>query len=109
LKAWTVIDPSEESSIVIFADTRGKARMFGAGELGSCYEFIDYGIKRSPEFDKYAEQGEVPLSVLMEHNWWIECRGCDYRVFLDDLTEGLAVMIDGEPYCAKCAAKKKGE
>ena len=106
MKAWTVERPDEEFSVVVFAETRGKARASGASQDGM-YDYIDYGVKRSPEFDKYAEQSYVPISALLENGWWYECLGCRARIIQDCLIDGSAEMIDGYPYCTRCAEKQR--
>src|SRR5665647_2788090 len=92
--------PDEGRSIVVFADTRGKARANGAREEGM-YDFTEYSVTRSPTFDKFSGQGIVPIEALLQAGWWVECDGCERHLHQDCINDGSAVMIDGYPYCLK--------
>jgi len=79
-KAYTAI--CFDQSAVVFAKNGAEARRFGASELDTDFESIE-SCFRSKQFDDYAEQGYVPLDVLIDWGWWFECGHCSGIVTAD--------------------------
>lgn len=105
MKAWIVTQPDEESAVVVFEETRGKARATGMSDLGSGDEYLEYSVKRSPYFDRFAEQGFVPLLDKLNCGWWCTCNGakCCKRIDQEDIDSGRAVIIGDDAYCVEHA------
>lgn len=94
--AYTVREDSEGHAVVVFATNGAAARRSGANELNLSFEEVE-SCRRSPEFDAYAEAGEVPPLVAIACGWWFECQHCNRQV--DEYTE--APVADGQTvYCS---------
>lgn len=50
-------------------------------------------VKRMPHFDKYEEQGWVPMIDMIAEGWWSECSYCFAK-----LTDDEQYDADGEPF-----------
>ena len=78
VRAWEISNPdgfdNSGESLVVFADTRGRARRLGAGEFDT--EFTAVNVRRLPEFDEYAALRHMPDAVLLAHGWLVPCAGC---------------------------------
>lgn len=101
LKAYHV--QGGEYGVIRFATNNVAARREGAQELDE--EFNCVTCKRIPGADKYAEQGQVPVRVLVEEfGWWQECGYCIHHVYSD--TESR--VWDGDTvYCGiECQAHR---
>jgi hypothetical protein len=99
VKAYQVSHPEDESMIV-FAETAGQARG-KAYSVGFWDEFTELRVTRSPYADPYAEDGKVPTSVLLEHDWYFECDCFE----MQDIET--AIVINEKIFCEKC--KPKGD
>lgn len=99
MKAWQVSDKGDYDYIV-FAETRGKAKAFGANEFDMY--FTDVRVKRKRKYDIYAERGRVPVEVLLEDDWWVECCSCYSRVTKEDILRG-GLINEESVYCPDCA------
>lgn len=82
---------------VVFADTPGRARTIAHGEFGGWVEWLDIGVRRAPEYDKYADAGKVPKEVLLADGWYWECGDCYNPTY-----EESAVIINDTVYCTNC-------
>jgi hypothetical protein len=109
VKAWIVSegDLGDGNCIIVFAETRNEARNNGRSELDR--EYMEVTATRKKEYDKYAEQGEVPCDGLIKDGWWFTCYG-DYCYRNDNIDQEAidhdgARIIDGKPYCGKCVAE----
>lgn len=80
--AWQVNEPSEGHSCIVFHHHGLAARREGAGELGEDFEYVE--CFRAPHFDRFAEQGYVPVIELLKAGWWFECVNCGNRINDDD-------------------------
>lgn len=90
MKAWIVDDKDGDSSTVVFAETRGKARAVARWTDGcEDMEFIEIRPRRFPDADKmYRGKREMDWydpsdrRFLCEHGWYCfdydydECREC---------------------------------
>lgn len=85
MKAWIVDNKEGDSSTVVFAKTRGKARAVAVGANGcEDMEFIEIKPRRFPEADKmYRGKCEMDWNdpddrrFLCEHGWY--CFDYDYK------------------------------
>lgn len=100
-RAWSVQDPNREVGIVIFAESRGKARTSGAGQLDS--DWLDVEVKRAASFDELDGKEITPRDYLLR-GWWQGCTRCLDRVHEDD-EDGAFVNADGYAVCSRCARK----
>ena len=73
------------SHVVLAEDEKGAAAEFEAVTNGYEPDLI----KRAPEFDKYADAGDVPPSALLAAGWWMTCTNCEHHV--------------GEEGCEQCS------
>lgn len=80
--AWQVNEPSEGHSCVVFHHHGLAARREGAGQLGEDFEYVE--CFRASHFDRFAEQGYVPVIELLKSGWWFECTHCGNRICDDD-------------------------
>lgn len=86
MKAYIVQDDYGDSGACVrFAKHNVVARREGALEI-NC-EFDGVTCKRYPAFDQYAEQGDVPAEVLVEHGWFFECMRCSQQVCSNPVDE----------------------
>lgn len=101
MKAFMVREPDEGNSMIVFAETRGQAKMkaFASEELGY-HDYIELEAVRKPKFDQYSGQGYVPPQALLDDGWWFWCDKCGEEHITK---EDGARVIDGQVYCAKCA------
>lgn len=101
-KAYTVSEDGH--AVVVFATNGAEARRLGAGELDTTFEGAE-SCRRSPEFDSYADAGQVPPLVAIQHGWWFECSHCGHKI--SDGYEGpdgeeLQPIADGrDVYCSQ--------
>ncbi len=109
MKTWVVSegDFGDGCSVIAFAETRNEARNIGRSELDR--EYMEVTATRKKEYDKYADQEEVPCEVLVKDGWWFTCYGdyCyrNHNVDQEAIDHDGARIIDGKPYCGKCAAE----
>lgn len=82
--AYQVNEECEGHSCVVFHHHGLAARREGASELGEDFESVT--CFRVPHFDKFAEQGFVPVIELLKGGWWFECRHCGNRIMDDEGT-----------------------
>ena len=101
IKAWKVSGEDGEG-FVIFAETRGQARMLGAWDLDE--EFTNVSATRAPSFDALVGKTLTPRDYI-ERNWWYPCAGigCSRNCYGDD--EDVCFDNLGTAYCSeKCRA-----
>ena len=100
MRAWAVQNPREGVSVVVFAQTRGRAQVLGAQFHDEF--FMDVRTKRAPLFDGLTPDGLTPRAYS-ERGWWVHCcgRGCPVEQVFDDE----AVIVGEDVFCSpKCAA-----
>ena len=102
-KAWIVRDEQEGFAVVAFHHHGLAARRIGSHKLE--LDFEDTECSRAPEFDQFAEAGEVPAKVLIEDGWWMECHECGTKITQDSDLSDLVEMGGFSVYCnSKCKA-----
>lgn len=97
LKAWKVADNEEGYGIIVFAETRGKARQLAIGEVEIMmdYEWCDLSVTREPRADKYSDNEPSYLEfcenagVYKNLGWYchsrFDCNSPDCVFFSDNL------------------------
>jgi hypothetical protein len=109
LKAYIVAAPDscEPMPEILFTHTAIEARRAGAnsmneGELGGMT------CNRAKHYDRYADEGTVPASVLVEDGWYFE-GSCGHNINHDDLydrgltPDGVLGSLHSAVYCnAEC-------
>lgn len=93
-KAWKV--DGYEQSVIVYADTREKARLRGAGRLDG--EYMEVAAKRAPEFDGLGPTGPSDADLFLKHGWWFEC---NCGAMADAASHG--VIRENEFVCGDCA------
>jgi len=96
MKAWVVTEECEGKAQVIFHTHGMAAKRLGAQELNTDFDGVT--LKRAKEFDDYAEKGYVPVAVLIENGWWVECWGCNREMREEMIGEDgndFALDLDG--------------
>ena len=101
MKAWYVRDKHTSFAEIVFAETRGKAKVLAlATDWGEDAEFTDIEAYRRPQIDKYYKSGKWHLEwehpkdriiLVKECNFtcdvdyfdWDECDVCSAREYCD--------------------------
>lgn len=119
LKAYIVSDKWNENSIVVWAESDGKAKSEALTDAEFAwfdYSFVELRTRRMKEWDKYAENKKVPIEELLKNSWWFECKGlCGKQINEDDVKDGNAFIIEDERHdfvkgnviCKECFEKEK--
>lgn len=107
LKAYYVSDIDNEYGEVAFGDTPGQAKIAAQfANDGLCdANYTELRARRSPQFDKYAEVGKVPVQALFDDGFWFWCERCA-REGIDK--DNGAVVIGDEVICEECAKRTEG-
>lgn len=120
IKAYIVSDKWLEYSVVVFAETSGKAKsdaLYYDEFSNTDSEYIDLRAKRMKEWDKYSETKKIPIAEMLKNGWWFYCDGyCGRQLSEDDIISGDAVIIEderndfvkGNVICKECLKKKRG-
>ena len=98
--AWYVTDSSEEWGEIVYATSRGQARMKGAA-IGDG-EFCDISARRRPQYDEFDPRGPS-RERLFNDGWWFECEACPRQARAGD---GVATFREGGAWCDECAVKR---
>lgn len=113
-RAYAVLETAEDTGGIVFARHAVVARRQGADEFAGG-DFSGVTCRRMPGLDRYAEEGVVPASVLIECGWHFEC-WCGERINEDRLAErdlSTAGVIGSDRsvvYCsAACLARHEQE
>lgn len=65
MKAWLVREKDESCATVVFAETRGKARVLAQHtEVCEDVDFCSIEVRRRPELDKYYVEGKREMDWL---------------------------------------------
>lgn len=94
-KAWKVTEPNEGYAEIVFATSRGRAKLVSRYYDG---DFLALDVRRAPDFDEFAPQGRVPKEALLAKGWWWTCYKCNERV-----TEENGSVINNKVYCEDCS------
>jgi hypothetical protein len=99
MKAWSVtVDPDEGSSIIVWAETRGKAKTKAMRETDYDMDFIDIRPLRAKWADGYGDMDNIPIEDFLENGWGWFCSECDCPIYKEDI----GGYVDGNPVCKKC-------
>ena len=110
MKAWAVSDEREGLGIIVFAETRGKAKSVGRYASGLDFgEWIDISCRRMPELDGFKNEECCLDWMENKHIYWnakwyedLDCmRSCDEcdRYWYQDIPES---FIDEDGICVDC-------
>lgn len=98
LKAYQWDDELEGTSIIVYAETAGKARSEIADSNDSGLRFTEIRVYRAPWADEYGDWNKIPPEVLLDHGWYLPCCCCGkYAVDDEDVT-----VVGGKVYCRDC-------
>lgn len=87
LKAYAVLEDSENTGAIYFSKHRIEALKAGANEYGGG-ELYGMRCSRAPWADEWATKDEdVPAKLMIAHGWHFECAGCGHRIDEDWLAE----------------------
>lgn len=95
--------PGEEDTApdeIVFAVSPGHAKSNSeAYSLNGKNCWNELRVSRRPQFDRYAEQGHVPMMAMVEDGWWFECCVCGRMVGADEIEHEGAVIAGELAYC----------
>lgn len=102
----------EFGTAIVFAEDEPAALVAAAKWHGWCPEREPiHGVSRAPEFDSFAEAGEVPAEELLANSWILVCGYCGNQVEeegteVEDEETGeiswvLPVCIGVDAYCSQ--------
>lgn len=80
MKAWQANSEYSEGSVVVFAETAGRAKQIAMGTDELCEErYIDIRVSRLPKIDRFYKEGkaivdwnedeDIRLELVKEYNW----------------------------------------
>lgn len=95
LKAYKWDDEIDGTTIIVWAETAGKAKAYIADE--NDVAFVNVKVYRVPWADEYGAMERIPPEVYLDNGWWLACSKCG-----DTVLEDSAVVVDGEVYCIEC-------
>lgn len=104
IRAWSVNDFDRERGVVVFAETRGKARAIGCGEVDS--EFMEVEVRRASEFDCFGSAEKIRRLDYLKLGWWQGCKHCGGYVHADDDNDPHYSPADDDPVCGRCAQSR---
>ncbi len=93
MKAWQANSEYSEGSVVVFAETAGKAKQIALKTDELCEEsYVDIRVNRLPKIDRFYKEGktigdwvedeDIRLELVKEYNWacleptYRECSVC---------------------------------
>ncbi|MFX4261271.1 hypothetical protein ACOBQJ_03605 [Pelotomaculum propionicicum] len=100
-KAWLVSDGYLQT--IIFAKTKNQA--ISAFEPNCTPSSHEVTAKREKKYDQYAEKGCIPVTVLLDDDWFVCCSGCFEPVVKHDLGMGALIKSEREALCESCAGE----
>ncbi|MBZ9600697.1 hypothetical protein [Phyllobacterium chamaecytisi] len=109
LKAFAVTETDDNTGGIVFARHAVTARRHGANEYAGG-EFAYVSCRRAPWADRFAENQDPTISVMIAHGWHFECQGCGAKIDEDWLDEeGLPVegVIGTQATSVYCCARCK--
>lgn len=105
----------EAPASIVFAKTPGQAKC--KSEAYGEYDFTELHAIRKPQFDIYADKGDVPQKDLLADGWWFEekCAVCGkYRIVSQGPLEDGEINVEFNKagnivrfYCQDCACLPK--
>ena len=112
MKAWSAMDYNAQCGYIVFAETRGKARLLAMREPGlDSSEWVDIDVKRMPDFDGKREKPcaldwQIDARLYYEACWWPdfgapECEGCG-RYEYPSIPESSVTDTEEGAYCVAC-------
>lgn len=80
MKAWLVREKNELESAVVFAETRGKAKVLAMG-TDACedVDFVNIQVHRMKQADKYYKEGKTEMDWLDDEDRVALVKDCGFR------------------------------
>lgn len=100
-------DAEEHGTAIVFATTEARALVKARKWHNWGKTEPVHGVRRAPEFDHYADAGEVPAEALLGAGWWLTCPTCGSQVEEegkedDETGEWIdPVYVGTEAYCSQ--------
>lgn len=99
MKAYYCEEESTGYGFIEWFETAGQAKAHFANEFQ--LRFTDVRPRRVPWADPYKNIEEIPLEVLFENDWWLECNSCGGQICeIDDF------FTNERGYCCKRCYEK---
>jgi hypothetical protein len=79
MKAYHVHDREnsgeEACHEIVFAESPAQAK-YQSEAYSNCVPWTDISVRRTPQFDQYAEKGTIPKSAYVADGWYFEYDVC---------------------------------
>lgn len=101
LKAWLVREKDEFAATVVFAKTRGAAKVL-AMHTEACEDadFMDIESHRVPQMDRYYTDGKKEMSWFKAADRIALVKDCGFRCDYDAFDVGDCLVCPAKEYCA---------
>ena len=102
MKAWIVREKDEFCAVVVFAETRGKAKALATHtDLCSYADFVDIEAHREPSADKYYKEGKWYLDWCNEEDRIALVKDCGFTCDIDSFKLERCEVCPAKEYCDK--------
>lgn len=100
MKAWLVREKGEYCATVVFAETRGKAKVL-ASQTEDCdgVNFLDIEVRRMKEADKYYQDGKTELDWFNDSDRIALVKECGFTCDWDIIEMKECVDCAAKEYC----------
>lgn len=100
MKAWLARDKYEFCATVVFAETRGKAKVI-AMHTESCEDtdFIDIEVRRKPQMDKYYTEGKKEMDWFNSKDRIALVKDCGFYCDEEYWEEEDCEVCSAKEYC----------
>lgn len=100
MKAWLVREKGEYCATVVFAETRGKAKVL-ASQTEACdgVNFLDIEVSRMKEADKYYQDGKTELDWFNDSDRIALVKECGFTCDWDIIEMKECVDCAAKEYC----------
>ena len=100
MKAWIVREKDEFCALVVFAETRGKAKALAVhSELCEYADFTDIEAHREPKADKYYKEGKWCLDWLNPKDRIALVKDCGFMCDIDSFKLERCEECSAKQYC----------
>lgn len=100
MKAWVVREKNEFCAAVVFAETRGKAKVL-ARCTDACEDvhFLDIEVCRMPQADKYYKDGKRELDWFNPEDRLVLVKECGFMCDFDAFQRNDCTVCSAKAYC----------
>ena len=100
MKAWLVREKDEFMAAVVFAETRGKAKVL-AMSTDACedVDFVNIEVRRMKEADRYYKEGKTELEWDDPADRFVLVKECGFTCDYDAFDIGDCEVCSGQEYC----------